>query len=180
MKKDSVIRNLNFIRGNFSLLMEEKAIIGNMNKFSSISRSTYQSVVLSLGKRCHVVGNHLFDMTSSISIGEHTTLGGVSTQIWTHGFYKSSKMENSPRIDASVKIGSNCYIGARCSIMPGVEIADDITVGAQTCVSKSLSKSGLYVSQPIRYIDFDVVKAIENLRGSEVAPNVYNKTINNN
>lgn len=38
-------------------------------------------------------------------------------------------------------------------------MADAITVGAASCVSRSLDRAGLYVSQPLRYMERDYQKA---------------------
>lgn len=90
-------------------------------------------------------------------------LAGADSQIWTHGFYFSKEGDKVVRIDGDVKIGHNCYIGARCIINGGVEIGDCITIGAGTCVPKTILEQGLYVSQPLRYIPFDPDEAMEKL-----------------
>ena len=156
------IGHLNFIKGDFTIEMEMSSRIGNQNKISSLGRS-YHNVKLMLRKYASINTRHLLDMTDSITIGEGTTLAGADTQIWTHGFYFSNTSLKKARIDAPVKIGNHCYIGARCTILSDVIIADGITVGANCCVSKSLLKQGLYVSQGLRFIEFDPDDKIRSL-----------------
>lgn len=87
------------------------------------------------------------------------------TQIWTHSFFKSRQsLTKSVKSTKPVAIGKNCYIGSNCGIMPGVCISDGITIGSMTCVSKSLQREGLYVSQPIRFIEFDPDSKIASLQ----------------
>ncbi len=45
----------------------------------------------------------------------------------------------------------------------GGNITHDVAVGANTVVTKSLDKPGLYVSQGLRYIEYDADKTIEKL-----------------
>ena len=103
-------------------------------------------------------------MTDDITILDNTILAGLETNIWTHSFYVSKSSGYVARIDKSVIIGRNCYIGSRCTILPGVRISDGVTVGAHVCVSKDLDKSGLYVSQPCRFINFDSDEKISSLK----------------
>lgn len=148
------IGHLNFIKGDFTIEMEANSHIGNQNKISSLGRS-YHKVKLLLRKYASINTRHLLDMTDSISIGVGTTLAGADTQIWTHGFYFSHTSFKKARIDAPVKIGNHCYIGARCTILSNVIVGDGVTVGANCCISKDLLKQGLYVSQSLRFIEFN-------------------------
>ncbi len=114
---------------------------------------------LVVGEGSSIINGHLLDMTDSIFIGNNTTLAGTSTQIWTHSFFKSP---NGPqRLDSPVVIGDNCYIGARSCIMPGITIVDNVIVGAQTCVHKNLDKAGMYMSQPIRYVEYNAEERLK-------------------
>lgn len=133
----------------------EGSRIGNMNKISSASKIQYHEVVFHLGAKTNLNANHQLDMTDSIIVGNNSLLAGTQTQIWTHSFLIPKGKTRRVRVDSPVMIGDNVYIGSRCSIMPDVNIADNITIGAQTCVSKNLKEKGLYVSQPLRFIEFD-------------------------
>ena len=67
------------------------------------------------------------------------------------------------RIDGSIHIGNNVYIGSGCMVSMGVRIADAVTVGSLSSVSKSLEQSGLYVSQPLRHIETDFHASVARL-----------------
>lgn len=73
-----------------------------------------------------------------------------------------------------VTIGDNCVVGVGVVICAGVKIADNVAVGANATVSKDLTKAGLYVSQPLRYIEYDAEKKIESL-GEPTEDGVYRK-----
>lgn len=81
------------------------------------------------------------------------------------------------RVDGEVHIGSNCYIGARCTILPNVFIGNAITVGAATCVSKSLKNKGAYVSPPVIHLDYSFDEAVLKLKGREMMSRIYKKQI---
>lgn len=163
MKKNASIGKLNFIKGNIDLVMEERADINMQNKITSILRNELKRGRSELHLKYHAkIGvGHMIDMTDSITIGENSMIAGAGSQLWTHGFYFSKEGDKVSRIDGEITIGNNCYIGARCVICAGVSIPAATTIGANSCVSKSLEKSGLYVSQSLRYIEFDPDVAIE-------------------
>lgn len=159
----SSIGHLNFIKGCFSVIMENKSWIRNQNKISATIGSSYKDVNLILMEGAAIGVGHLLDMTDDITIGKYSMLAGCDTQIWTHSFYFSKNSCKYARVDAPVVIGDHCYIGARCTINSGVTISDAITIGSATCVSKSLKEQGLYVSQGLRFIQFDPDEKIHNL-----------------
>lgn len=53
MKKESRIGHLNFIKGGFDVLMDEKSSIHNLNKISSIA-VLYESVCLHLRRNARI------------------------------------------------------------------------------------------------------------------------------
>lgn len=175
--QNAYINHLNIIKGDFYMTMEKDSWINHSNKISSIAKS-YKTVRLHLKENAKIGVSHVLDMTDSITIGDYSMLAGSSTQIWTHSFYYSKNTSKIARIDHPVIIGSHCYIGSRCCITAGVSIADAITIGAQTCVSKSLLKQGLYVSQPLRYIEFDPDLKISELGDMIYPPFVYERKRN--
>jgi len=154
MSANARVLHLNFIKGNFNVDLSCRSRISSQNKISSL-RSNYYKSTLHVKKNAAINFKCLIDCTSDVTIGACTTLAGSGTQVWTHSFYFSKNSNRIVRVDNSVSIGDHCYIGSRCCILPGVCIGNAITVGAQAVVSKSIEKSGLYVSQSLRFIEFD-------------------------
>jgi len=55
------------------------------------------------------------------------------------------------RVNGTI-IGENCYIGAGTKIAGGVEICNDVVVGANSFVTKDITKPGIYVGIPARFL----------------------------
>ena len=151
--------------------MDRNSRMNHTNKISKSGKS-YRISTLFLGKNVNLNVGQVLDMTDDITILDNTVLAGMETHIWTHSFYVSKSSGDVARIDKSVNIGRNCYIGSRCTILPGIRITDGVTVGAQVCVSKDLEQSGLYVSQPFRFLSFDSDEKISSL-GTPIHENIY-------
>lgn len=153
--QNSSIGNFNLMTGYFNLEMSKDSMINNFNSFHGVKkkRLTYFLPSLKLNEKSKIMGHHYFDIVQDIEIGEKSIFAGAFTQCWTHGFIYG--VEKQVRIDGAVKVGSNCYIGASCILLPGIAISDNITLGAGTICSKSLNKSGLYVSSELRYIPYN-------------------------
>lgn len=49
-----------------------------------------------------------------------------------------------------VRIGDHCWLGARAVVLPGVTIADDVTVAAGAVVASDIGPGGLYGGVPAR------------------------------
>jgi len=51
-----------------------------------------------------------------------------------------------------VVIGARCFMGAGVIVGPGANICDDVVVGAGSFVKDPITKPGLYVGSPARFI----------------------------
>jgi acetyltransferase-like isoleucine patch superfamily enzyme len=150
-----------------SLAMESGASIGRFNRFKSvngISMGENTTVVarnrfigprpgltpydehanVSLGCQTVVVSGHYFDLSDSVVIGDDVTVGGRGTEFWTHGFDL-----NHIKIQAPIKVGNHVYFGSGCMLVPGVNVAGRVLVGAGTVISRSITESGTYVSSQL-------------------------------
>ena len=120
-----------------------------------------------------LIMKHTLDLSDHITIGPNTTLAGVGSQIWTHAFYKSHS--RTAKVIGSVRIGADCYIGSNVVICAGVNIADGVAVGANATVSSDLTRPGLYVSQPLRFIEYNPDLAIDALEPQTCPRGAYRK-----
>jgi len=50
------------------------------------------------------------------------------------------------------KVGKRCFIGTNATIAAGIEIADDVTVGAKALVTKNIVEPGTYIGIPARRV----------------------------
>ncbi|MFD1079832.1 acyltransferase [Longispora fulva] len=93
---------------------------------------------------------------AKINLGDNVTLS-YGVKIIT-GNLSVQSLDNSNKrshISNSIKIGNNVWIGANALILPGVEIADNIIIGAGSIVNKSLSESNyIYAGNPARRIKY--------------------------
>jgi maltose O-acetyltransferase len=54
--------------------------------------------------------------------------------------------------DQEVIIGNNVWLGASVIILPGVQICDNVVVGAGAIVTKSIFNAGVYAGNPAKFI----------------------------
>jgi UDP-N-acetylbacillosamine N-acetyltransferase len=54
------------------------------------------------------------------------------------------------KILGTAKIGSRCRIGTNSTILPGIEICDDVVIGAGAVVTKNITEPGTYVGVPAK------------------------------
>jgi len=97
-----------------------------------------------------VILNSFINVCEPVIIGDDFNMSEEST-ILTHG-YSLSVLEGYPASFEAVKIGNSVEIGYRSLVLMGIEIVDKCVIGAQSTVTKSLTKSGIYVGSPARYI----------------------------
>jgi len=81
-------------------------------------------------------------LASNVSIiaenhGQDPTIGCYYTQPLQHDM---------------VKIGSGCWIGQNVTILPGVELGDNVIVGANSLVNKSFGSNVIIGGIPARVI----------------------------
>ena len=88
-----------------------------------------------------------------VEIGDDVQLG-PNVQIYDHdhdfradGGVKVGKYKTSP-----VKIGNNVWIGGSATILPGVTIGDNVTIGAGSVVTKDIPSNVVAVGNPCRVI----------------------------
>jgi len=73
------------------------------------------------------------------------------TSILTHGYWMSV-LEGYPATFSGVTIGDGVIVGYKSLLMMGVSITDNVVIGANSTVTKSLQKKGIYAGTPARFI----------------------------
>ena len=179
MANGSIIKNLNYFKGPINVCLGEKSIIGRLNKFTrALSSVTYGKSFLRLEAGTGITYSNFFDLTCSITFGSHSQVAGMGSQFWTHGYVHAKEGVDRIRVDVDITIGNNVYIGTSCLFNPGVSVANAINIGGNSSVSKDLKISGMYVNQPLRYIEMDIetTKArLEKIQIQGLLDNVYSK-----
>ena len=100
---------------------------------------------------------------TTLEIGEGTIWAfNVSIQTSNHDLLDRTKF-----IGASVKIGRNCWLGNSSTILAGVELGDNVTVGANTVVTKSFPSNVVIAGCP--------AKIIKEINGQKIRINYLQK-----
>jgi acetyltransferase-like isoleucine patch superfamily enzyme len=154
LRRGAWIGRLNILWGPIRLVLRRDAAVGNSNK---ITRGPLGSVTvgvaqLKLGHWSKLTANHRVDCTRSVLVGDYSTIAGVGSQIWTHGYVHDLAGPGQYRIDGRVLIRNNVYIGSGAIINAGVTIGEAAIVGSGTVVANDLPGAGLYVSAAMRHL----------------------------
>jgi acetyltransferase-like isoleucine patch superfamily enzyme len=101
---------------------------------------------LKIGKTSILTGTELIYDPYMVEIGEQTLIGG-----WTH---ISGHVGEKKLIVKKVRIGNNCLIGGKSTILSGVVIEDNVTLGLNSVVlkDKNLKKGRFYAGIPAKEI----------------------------
>lgn len=161
LKEAAIIRSLNYFKGPITISLAQNSIIGRLNKFTRAYRPvTYGKSSLVLGEGTGITYGNFLDLTTNITFGEHSQVAGKGSQFWTHGYIHADTGVDRVRIDGEITIGNNVYIGTQSIFNPGVSVVDGINIGGNSVISKDLTKPGMYVNQPLRYVE----SSIDNVR----------------
>jgi acetyltransferase-like isoleucine patch superfamily enzyme len=145
------IHHSNSIKGPLNVELASKACIGNRNKIIRAPEGiTFGEATLALGIWSKITSGHYVDCTASVTMHDYVAIGGIGTQIWTHGYVHAMSGLDRYRIDGPITIEANVYVGSRALISMGVTLGQGVIVGAGTAVTKDLLEPGLYVSSPVR------------------------------
>lgn len=102
-----------------------------------------------IGDRC-TIHNNFINICEPVKIGDDVGLS-PDVSIVTHGYWLSV-LEGYPASFAGVTIGNGVIVGYRSLIMMGVNIRDNIVIGANSVVTKNLTEKGVYVGSPAKKI----------------------------
>lgn len=110
-----------------------------------------------VGKGCYISPCHLSALEGYlIEIGDYCRIA-KDTEFFTHGgIYCLQILHNDPDLDwfGKIKIGNYVSIGEGCKIMPGVEIGDNVIIGAGSVVTKSVPSGYMVAGNPIKHIGY--------------------------
>lgn len=103
---------------------------------------------LTLGKQVFFNNHCSLNCLDRIEIGEYTLFGeGVRIYDHNHGYTfdpdKGLEVKTSEYAKAPVRIGKHCWIGSNVTILKGVEIGDNVIIGANCLVHRSIPANSM-------------------------------------
>lgn len=103
-----------------------------------------------IGDRCTIHNNYI-NLAEEVTIGDDVGFS-VDVSILTHGYWLSV-LEGYPAKFAGVRIADGVIVGYRTVIMMGVDISQNIVLGACSVVTKNLSQqNSIYCGNPAKFI----------------------------
>jgi maltose O-acetyltransferase len=105
-----------------------------------------------IGASCWINVGCLFDLSSSITIGDQVALGPQVTLLTSTHTIGSSMQRTGPLQNLPVTIGNGCWLGARCTILPGVTIGQGAVVAAGAVVHRDVPPNTLVAGVPAQVI----------------------------
>ncbi len=146
--KNSILGKSNSFHGR-KFEAGEFLYMGKQNEIGGGGSQSQQST-LKLGKYCMVVDRVILNLSDAIEIGDDVGIG-TEVMIWTHGSY-NAVLDGFPANFAPVKIGSHVWIPARIVILPGVEIGNNVVIGINSLVNKSIPSGAMAAGMPAKII----------------------------
>lgn len=102
---------------------------------------------IKVGKNCNITCDIRTTESYLVTIGDNVT---ISTEVLllTHdaSVGKIFGKENGSDLLGKIQIGDNCFIGARATILPGINIANNVIIAAGTVVTKTVSQEKVIVA----------------------------------
>ncbi|MBC7881222.1 MAG: hypothetical protein H7Y37_07800 [Anaerolineae bacterium] len=128
------IGHFNLFRNLRRLHLGENSHVRNFNQFSGVLLGGDFLSTFIIQKNVLVMNSHYFDVAGSILIESYTTIGGTSSQFWSHGLVMTARgYEMRP---SQIRIRAWSYIGARATLI-GCTIPRGSIIGAGSVVTKS-------------------------------------------
>lgn len=169
---------LGFIRLNFVRMfylgkkINPRGILGKKNTFSiqggfsSGSRFITGSFVEFISDGDISIGNNFFinDFSrvvskSKITIGDNVIIAKFVTILdHDHQFsFENNKLSQTGFVTGDIIIGSNVWLGDKVTILKGVTIGNNVIVGANSVVTKSIPSNSVFAGNPGKVIKSIVV-----------------------
>lgn len=86
----------------------------------------------------HVGDDTVFTHDILVLTGTHRFHEGVRANLWSALNPNKPRVEETPTAGNDIRIGMGCFIGSGAIILGGVEIGDNVIIGAGAVVTKSL------------------------------------------
>jgi acetyltransferase-like isoleucine patch superfamily enzyme len=107
-----------------------------------------------IGNYCMVIDGAVINPSEAVTIGDEVAIGS-GANIWTHGSFLDI-LDGFPANFAPVSIGNHVWIPSKCTILPGVNVGDNVVISLGSVVNKNLPSGCLAAGVPAKIIKTDV------------------------
>jgi acetyltransferase-like isoleucine patch superfamily enzyme len=146
LTKDIKINCTSFEAGEY-FYMTERCEIGRGGCYGPNSR-------VKIGKHVGIFEGTVINPSEEVEIGDDTGIGG-DVMIWTHGAWLDV-LQGFPADFGPVKIGSNVWLPARSVVLPHVTIGNDVVIGINSIINRSLPDGCFAAGSPCKVIKENV------------------------
>jgi len=106
--------------------------------------------IVTIGNGVGIFENVVINPSEEVEIGDNCGIG-ADVMIWTHGAWLDIT-QGFPSDFGPVKIGNNVWLPARSIVLPNVVIGDNVVIGINSLVNKSLPNGCLAAGIPCKVI----------------------------
>lgn len=142
--------------GDHVTIMVEKGASLTIGDHSFIGENCYIKCFggkIEIGQNVSINSKSFLNGCGGLKIGHNTRIGTQSIMIASnHKFDDPDVLFKDAITKKGICIGENIWFGARVTVLDGVNIADNIVVGACSLVTKNLTEAGVYVGVPVKRI----------------------------
>ena len=124
-----------------------------------------------IGNGVGIFENTVINPSEPVEIGDNCGIG-ADVMIWTHGAWLDIT-QGFPADFGPVKIGKNVWLPARSIVLPNVEVGDNVVIGINSIINKSLPDGCFAAGSPCKVIkenayprkmrDSEIQKMIEDI-----------------
>ena len=107
-----------------------------------------------IGKGVGIFENTVINPSDTIEIGDNCGIG-ADVMIWTHGAWLDTT-QGFPADFGPVKIGDNVWLPARSIVLPNVTIGNDVVIGINSIINRSLPDGCFAAGSPCKVIKENV------------------------
>ena len=107
-----------------------------------------------IGKGVCIFENTIINPSDSVEIGDNCGIG-ADVMIWTHGAWLDIT-QGFPADFGPVKIGNNVWLPARSIVLPNVTIGNDVVIGINSIINRSLPDGCFAAGAPCKVIKENV------------------------
>ncbi len=126
--------------------------------------------LIKIGKRAIIMEYSFINPTKPIIIGDDTGIGGHCL-LFTHGSWLS-QLDGFPVTFAPITLGNNVWLPWRVFIMPGVTVGNNVVIGANSLVSRSLPSNCLAAGSPAKVIKEEYPPPLEEEERTKIIENI--------